>query len=269
MNRSRLKNIIIIILLLLNGFLLGSLLFREAAVRSARSRTAEQLIALFAEDDMILYADAISTDTPPSPLSFVRDLAREETAAVFFLGESSAKEGKQDGLHITYSSEHGTARFRSNGSFEISGILSQSDAESVCRSFCRAFSYETPVFNLDETGSGTAVASAVHNGLPVHNCTVTFVLEEGTVTSVSGTLLPSSGTAAQPTKESLTAPAALITFQQYRKERGASASSISKTRLCYELQTSAVSLSLSPVWCIETDIAEYYVNCSTGSVNAG
>ena len=269
MNRSRLKNIIIIILLLLNGFLLGSLAIREAAVRSARSRTAEQLIALFAEDDMILSGDAISADTPPSPLSFTRDAAREEAVAAFFLGENSIKDSAQGSLHTIYTGEHGTARFRSNSSFELSGTLSQSDVEATCRSFCRTFSYDAPSFDLDANGSGTAVATAMYNGLPVYNCTVTFVLTEGVLTSVSGTLLPAAGTATQPQKELLTAPAALITFQQYREESGASASAVTKTRLCYELQSSAVSLSLSPSWCIETDIAEYYVNCSTGSVSAG
>lgn len=269
MNRSRLKNIIIIILLLLNGFLLGSLAFREAAVRAARSRTAEQLTALFAKDDMILYADAISSDTPPAALSFSRDSAREAAVAAFFLGNAPLKESEQDSLHITYVGENGTATFRSNGSFEFSGKLSQSDAEAVCRSFCRTFSYEEPTFDLTVDGTGSAAAIAVYNALPVYNCTVTFALENGTLTSVSGTLLPSVGTAAQSRKDSLSAPAALVAFQQYRKESGASASAITGTALCYELQTSAVSLSLSPSWCIETDIAKYYVNCFTGTVSAG
>ncbi|MBE6963164.1 MAG: hypothetical protein E7443_01005 [Ruminococcaceae bacterium] len=269
MDRHRLKNIIIIILLLLNGFLLSALVIREAAVRSARSRTVDQLTALFAEDDMILYADAFSSATPPAGLSFTRDLAREREVAAFFLGDALPQEGESDSLHAVYTGSSGTAQFRSSGSFDITGIPARSDTEAFCRSFCRTFSYDALVFTLDAQGSGTAVATAVHNGFSVYNCTVTFVITEGVLASVSGTLLPSAGTAVPLQKDPLTASAALITFQQYRRESGASASAVTKIDLCYELESSAVSLSLTPAWCIETDIAKYYVDCVTGAVSTG
>ena len=38
MDRYRLKNVIILILLLVNGFLLGSMAYRGTAARTARSR---------------------------------------------------------------------------------------------------------------------------------------------------------------------------------------------------------------------------------------
>ena len=47
MDRYRLKNIIILILVLLNGFLLFSLGQRRTAEQNAFRRTAEQLSALF------------------------------------------------------------------------------------------------------------------------------------------------------------------------------------------------------------------------------
>ncbi|MBE6995824.1 MAG: hypothetical protein E7429_03730 [Ruminococcaceae bacterium] len=270
MDRHRLKNIIIIILLLLNGFLLSALLIREAAVRSAHSRTVDQLTALFAEDDMILYENAFSSATPPAELSFTRDLVREQAVAAFFLGDALVQDDESDGLRAVYTRGAGSsAQFRSGGSFAITGIPARGDAETLCREFCRTFSYEAPVFTLDAQGSGMAVAVAVHNGLSVYNCTVSFSITEGALTSVIGTLLPAAGTAVPFQKEPLSAPAALITFQQYRRESGASASAVTAIALCYELQSSAVSLSLSPAWCIETDIAKYYVDCVSGTVSTG
>ena len=59
MDRYRLKNIIIIILLLVNGFLLGMLSMRQTSVNASHRQTAEQLVELFAADGMALRAEDI------------------------------------------------------------------------------------------------------------------------------------------------------------------------------------------------------------------
>lgn len=66
MERFRLKNIIILILVLLNGFLVSSLAQRRTAERDAFHRTAEQLAALFEENGMTLEPGAVSRDLPLS-----------------------------------------------------------------------------------------------------------------------------------------------------------------------------------------------------------
>ena len=50
MERFQLKNIIILILLLMNGFLLASVVQRRSAEQDAFRRTAEQLVALFEDE---------------------------------------------------------------------------------------------------------------------------------------------------------------------------------------------------------------------------
>ena len=64
MERFRLKNIIILILVLLNGFLVSSLAQRRTAERDAFHRTAEQLAALFEENGMTLEPGAVPRDLP-------------------------------------------------------------------------------------------------------------------------------------------------------------------------------------------------------------
>ena len=268
MDRSRLKNIIIIILLLLNVFLCASLVLRETSIRSAHNRTVEQLTALFAEDDMELSAAAISQDVPPSAFSFTRDPALERKVAAFFLGDGLTPDSRGDSIYTAYTGSLGTAQFRSNGSFDVSGTLSEGNAEAVCRSFCSTFALDAPTFLLDETGTGKAVAAYRYDHLPIYNCTVTFSIRDGCLVAVSGTLLPTTAAAFTAEQTPLSAAAALVSFQQYRRESGASASSVTGTYLCYELQSSATSLSIAPAWCVETDVAKYYVNCITGSVSS-
>ena len=46
-------------------------------------------------------------------------------------------------------------------------------------------------------------------------------------------------------------------------------STVTDTRLCYELQSGGAAMTLAPVWRIVTDTEDYYVNAYTGAVGAG
>lgn len=269
MDRYLLKNIIIIILLLVNGFLLISLASRYTESARIQRETEEQLVELFAADGMTLDADIISQDPPPTPLSLSRDLEREQAVAEFFLGPNLSQR-EQSGDVYTYSSEAGVARFRSNGVFDVVGTPADSDGQTLCQTFCEEFSYDDPVFTLDENGSGTGVAICHYTGIPVFNCSVMFTLDHGTLMTVSGTLLPEEAAATEESSELLSAAAALTAFQQARRESYMVVSAVTDLYPCYELLGSTASaLSLVPVWCVVTDTANYYVNCITGVVSSG
>lgn len=267
MERFRLKNIIILILVLLNGFLLFSLAQRRTSERNAFHRTSEQLAALFEEDGMTLEPGAISRDLPPDGVTLTRDTALEEQAAAFLLGEALSSSDQGGGL-FHYAGPAGEALFRSSGGFEAAGTLAREDVEDFCRDFCRTFSYEAPDLRLDEEGNGVLTAPGIYGRLPVFNCAVTFTVENYILTAVSGTLLPKTG-AAVPADQPLSAAGALVAFQRMRRESAAVASTVTDTRLCYELQVSGASMSLAPAWRIVTDTEDYFVNCLTGAVTAG
>lgn len=263
------KNIIILILLLVNVFLLVSLAQRRSAEQDAFRRTAEQLVDLFSGDGMTLDPYAISRDVPPEGVSLTWDTDLEDQAAALLLGKTLTSSDQGGGIHY-YAGPAGEALFRSSGAFEASGTLAEEDVEDFCRDFCRTFSFDPPDIRLDETGGGVFSASALYSRLPVFNCSVTFTIENGVLTSVSGTLLPETGTAALvPEVAPLSAAGALVAFQQMRRESVVVASTVTDTRLCYELQNTGAAMSLAPAWRIVTDTEDYYVNCYTGAVSAG
>ena len=231
MERFRLKNIIILILVLLNGFLVSSLAQRRTAERDAFHRTAEQLAALFEENGMTLEPGAVSRDLPPDGVALARDTALEEQAAAFLLGDALSVSDQGGGI-FHYAGPAGEAFFRSSGGFEAAGTLAQRDVEDFCRDFCRTFSYEAPDLRLDEEGSGVFTALGIYGRLPVFNCTVTFTVENRVLTAVSGTLLPKAG-AAVPGDQPLSAAGALAAFQQMRRESAAVASTVAGTPPCY------------------------------------
>ena len=232
----------------------------------ARRTQQQELVALFAADGMTLDPALIPTDTAVSTYALTRDEAAERKAAAFLLGDNLERTTQGGGIY-TYTSQQGAAAFRDTGSFDAAGSLSQENAEAFCRDFCKAFSYDTPIFTLDETGSGTATAVRLWNGTPVFNASVTFTIDQGRAVSASGALLPETGTETTTGQKPLSAFAALTAFQQMRHESSSVVSSITEVSLCYELQsTTAAPMALVPSWRIVTDTATFYVNCISGTV---
>ncbi len=243
-----------------------ALAIRGNEERVARRTRQQELVALFAADGMTLDPALIPADTAISAYALTRDEAAERKAAGFLLGDDLERTTQGGGIY-TYSSPRGAAAFRDTGSFDAAGSLAREDGEAFCRDFCKAFSYDTPIFTLDETGSGTATAVRLWNGAPVFNAAVTFTIDQGSVLSVSGALLPEAGTETASGQKLLSAFAALTAFQQMRHASSSVVSSVTEVSLCYELQsTAAAPMALVPSWRIVTDTAVFYVNCISGTV---
>lgn len=265
MERYRLKNIMILILALLNVFLLAALAVRGTEARTVQRVQQQELVSLFAADGVVLDASLIPKETALTGCTLTRDETLEQKAAALLLGERAERTVQGGGI-CTYTSEGGAAVFRDTGSFDAACSSPAENGEALCAEFCREFSYDTPVFSLDETGSGTATAVRLWEKAPVVNSTVTFTLERGSVTAVSGSLLPLTA-AGETGEDMLSAFAALTAFQQMRHESSSVVSTITAIELCYELQSTAASpMVLIPAWHISTDTASFYVNCASGTV---
>ena len=265
MERYRLKNIIILILALVNVFLLGSLTSRRAAEEGARRRATEQLVALFAADGVELDAAVISREQPPAPRTLDRDTELDRELAAFLLGEGLARDDQGGGLYV-YTSAAGVARFESSGSFHAAGQLAEAEALAFCQDFCKTFQYRDLHAALDEDGSGTVTAVRDYGGYPVLGSTVSFTVDHGAVIAATGTLLSDRYTETPGEQAPLSAAGALTAFQQHRRETGAVVSQVTDMYLCFDLQSTSPIL-LTPAWCVVTDSLNYYVNCFSGAIS--
>lgn len=263
LERVRLKNIIILILFMLNCYLLGNMASQRLQAEQAQSRVAEELSRLFAADGIRLDAAIVPSDSAPPTRTPVRSTEEDRTVAMFFLGESLNILNEGGGIYTCRSSS-GEALFRSNGSFEIRLLSSQQNAADLIQSFCQTFHYQDLQWNLNQN-SGTATALQYVEDCPVTDATVVFRIDSGHVISISGTHLPQNSTVSPDTP--LSAATALNLFLQARRSSGAVISSISEIYPCYRLQTTSASpMTLSPAWCIVTNTGTSYVNSSTGTV---
>lgn len=263
MDRSRLKNVIILILALVNVFLLGSIVWRLAMEQAANRRTAAELTELCLRQGVSLEA-RLPDALPPAAHTLARDVNGDALLAGALLGEALTASDLGGGIY-SYVNDSGQGTFRASGGFEITGLLAKKDPEAVCRKFCQAFGYQDFSMSL-AGGSGTGTAIQRFEGFPVINAAVTFLVEDGQLISVRGVHLPQT-ILSSDTSASMTAVTAVTRFLDELRS-GAVVSSILDLSLCYELQsTAAAPMALIPVWQITTDIGNYYVNCLSGAVS--
>lgn len=261
MESYRLKNIIILILALLNVCLLGTLAMRVNAEHASQRQAREQLVSLFSAAGVSLDEDLISDETPPSSLTLTRDETEEQSIAAYLLGGTPARSDQGGGI-FSYTGEFGAAQFRSNGGFDAVCDRPLEDPEDYFQEFCDTFGYEEMAVSPEQ---GTVTAVQYYQDYPVVGCTVTFTLENNTLKRAIGTHLPDSAATAVG-EEPLSALSALAAFLNTIRE-GAVGTAVTDLYLCYELQSTTTALmTLSPAWCVVTDTASYYVNCMTGAV---
>ena len=267
MNTARLKNIVIIILLLANAFLLVLLTSRRAEEHSAYERSLEQLSKLYRTNGIAL--DKTLIERAAAELLSVepaRDPAAEQSLAEGIIGSVSSIDSG-GGIYRYYNADDpgsGFCLIRSGGAVEATLNRPVDDPEEFCSDLCAPYGYllyET----LNDGRSTTVTAHRLLNELEVFNCSLSFSFTGGTLKSVSGLFLPPVSTDAETTP--LDVVTALVRFLDYRSSAGVVCTEIVSLSGGYLLQsTTSAPLQLVPVLRVETDVYSYYVNAVTGEV---
>lgn len=264
MESYRLKNIILLLLVVTNFFLLATLLSRWADETRLQESAATQLVQLFSSRGVELDAKIIPKETPSTLLTLTRSSQEEEKLAAFFLGSDASFQDDGGGL-TRYQSDLGTLTFLSSGDFNLTASLSADDPQKLCDDFFQQFHYQEATFSL-EKDSGTVTAMQYFDGRPVVNCTVTLTFSDGVLVSASGRHLP-SGSSSESAADCISAATALTSFLQALADQDRTCSQVRAVELGYALQnTPATPLSLTPVWRITTDSFYCYVNSISGEV---
>ena len=264
MESYRLKNIILLLLVVTNLFLLATLLFRWVDEARLQESAATELVQLFSSRGVELDAKTISQEIPSSLLTLTRSSQEEEKLAAFFLGDDVSFQDDGGGL-TRYQSALGTLNFLSSGDFTLTASLFTDDPQELCDDFFRQFHYQEAAFSL-EKDSGTVTATQYFDGRPVVKCTVTLTFSDGVLVSASGRHLP-SGSTSESTADCISAATALTSFLQALADQDRTCSQVCAVELGYALQnTPAAPLSLTPVWRITRDSFYCYVNSISGEV---
>ena len=263
MESYRLKNIVILLLIILNLFLALLVLYYRFQGAQARRELFQELQSLFTASAISLSEDLDLEAEPLPALSVQRNLETEAGIAAMLLGEETAAEHQGGGIYA-YTGQRGSVHFRSGGNFDyVPDEQHLDDPQAFCQSFCETFGYEPTAALSGETGTFTAVQTL--EGSAVYNCTVSFQFRSGDLISLAGTYASTASTASSQT--SLTAVDALVQMLNYRNETGMVCNSIQRIVPVYELQSGpSAALQLAAKWQITADAYEYYVDCATGDI---
>lgn len=259
---SRLKNIVIAILALVNVFLLALLAGRAVQERAERVRAEEELLRLYAADGVTLPAALIPRKLPRFAVTdLTRDRNAEASFAEAILGACAAED--VGGGIYRYRGEWGACLFRSSGSLEATLERPVGDWDTFCENLFSVYGYAETTSDVQPDGTGTVSAVRILPSGMVFNALLMLRFYRGNLISVTGAFVPD----AEPVEshETVDGITALVRFLDYSRGGGEVCTAVTDVQSGY-LRTASAVQKLIPVWCIVTDVNRYYVNRTTGEI---
>ncbi len=243
MDNGKLKNIVILILLLLNLAFGSLLLIQRMDEAAGQAQTRTELIQVLKGLGVSLEAEL-----PQESNLYLWELSRDlETEANLCMSLLGTGEGQDQGGNIWYyENENGWAWFRGGGSFEL--LLKNAGLNLEQR--------------LQETGIGAVREKDSYicrlDGVPVFNCRFTPGVRDGGI-YLSGRVLtgkPERGEAV-PEHDGATL---LLRFHDLVQASGGVYSAIEEITSGYMLINTAAGMELTPVWQLRTNGGTWYLS---------
>ncbi len=271
MEWKKLKDLIILILLVVNGFLLVLVGFRREESARYERAALDQTVQVLERGGIRVDLDAVSDGAGLAPVSVERDLDREAELAQALLGQEVRGENRGGGLYL-YRGETAEVSLRVGG--ELSASMSEGgrwhtdDPEGHAAALLEQMGVEARQTGVDAEGKRTSVRfQQLWEGVPLFSSQVEFTYEDGALRAVRGTLLI-AGQSAREAGQVLTLPTALMRFSEEAAAAGDVCSAIRSMEAGYRgtVQSLSGGIRLAPVWLVATDTANYYLDCVSGSL---
>lgn len=271
MEWRKLKNLIILILLTVNGFLLVLVGIRwEESVRYERS-ALEQTVQVLERGGIQVDVEAVAAADGLAPMTVERDVEREARLAGVLLDEEVQGDNRGGGLYL-YRGGLGEVSLRSGGGLSAEFLRNDhwktDRPEDHAAALLKKLGVEGALTEQENEGEDVVLRfTQSWNGTPVFSCEVEFVYRDGYLTTLRGALLMAADGTAEA-GQALTLPTALMRFSEELGATGDVCSAIRSMEPGY--RGTAQSLSggarLTPVWLVVTDTANYYLDCVTGAL---
>lgn len=270
MEWRKVKNIIILLLLLVNGFLLVLVWARRSEALQYEQTAMTQAIQALANQGIEVEWEALTSADGLFALSLERDAEREEQLVQALLGETAEGDNRGGGLYI-YQGQRGEVSLRPGG--ELSATLYederwQTDEPAAhAAELLRQMGVEGEQISCDERTQTTVVMfGQLWEGMRLFSNVLTFTYREGRLQSITGSLLV-SGTVTREPGEVLSLPTALMRFLDNILDSGDVCSVVLSMKAGYRASQSFSGVTrLSPTWLISSNTADYYLDASTGTL---
>ena len=193
MEWSKLKNIILLLLVSVNAFLLILVGVQESRAARYEEDTRQAAVRVLEQSGITFGPERVPQEAGLSPLTVTRDRESEAIVAQTLLGDVS-REGENDVRH-RYSSVQGTAEFSMNGTFSVRfqpGAWAKEHErsyEDASQSCLERIDFQGTLIS-SESGErpGQTVLTYYQNweGTPLFSCQVTLLWQDDTLLRQGG-----------------------------------------------------------------------------------
>lgn len=271
---SKIKNLILLILLLSVVCLLVQIVPARLEQVRAEEALHQQLEELFASYDIRLNGAAL----PRSVSLYAIELgAQREDAAVAaqaLLGADAVLMPDSTHYASTYSAAAGRCAFRADGTFTatLSGAQSTQEPADAAKKLLRKMGFAAQdVSEPQRVSAGVYEVAAGQNilGVPVLSEGLRLTYTNGSLSGIEGTFFTGASQVARTSENACISCAdALVALLSGREALGWVGSEITSVRQCYRhTESASASVRLTPVWVIETDTGSFCVNGLTREIS--
>lgn len=270
MDKSKIKNFIIIILALVNVFLLAIVISGAREKQEADASRKEALENVLAEKGLTLNPDIALPENIPPLISLQRDMDDEYRSISALIGKSTPL--VQKGNSYFYDGPYGKATFSGTGEFNVSlepGVISKGRnpvdaAKSVLKKMDLECSSIEPI--VEDDGSKTTVTlHCSWDKTAIQDAIIKFDFNSEYLWLVKGTRPLDVKHSVQSSEDFPDSVTIIMNFLEYISNTGYVCSEISDLRIEYSMNSTISGICvLKPVWCIETNSGSNYIDAQTG-----
>ncbi|MBQ8264877.1 MAG: hypothetical protein IJY96_08915 [Oscillospiraceae bacterium] len=273
MSTSKIKNIVIIVLVIVNLFLLSLLIFDKAEAERARQEEIETLISVLHQRGIEVSTRIDFNVSAPLPCRVLRDRESEKALMERLIDYDYIDD--MGGNVIFYSSATGQALLRGTGEIELiydDNIPSlSSDYESSIVKLMKKNGIELYKAYAETNSSGDATAISFPcalDGFCVYNSELNFNVAGNRIMMINGTRV-FSGNIITEEEDTIDSISVVMSFLELMKAEEKTIMEISELEAGYFMNV-AVSgeCTLKPVWKIIADGDAYYINAVSGRMES-
>lgn len=269
MENSKIKNIIILVLLLVNTFFLVILLQDRAEERHGREDTAAELRSILEGNGISLGEDLDLFQEAPKSCTLLRDSRLEQKKVSALLGNVTVED--LGGNILYYASANGRASLRGTG--ELAVLFSGSsvtDGGKPARTAVKlmekaGFSVDADSAITESVGDNDSVTlCCAWEGFPIYNARVCLDFTGGRLQMLTGTRAFDT-VSASGTDTVMSCVSAVIRLTEIIRSDGMICSRLEDMEPGYIMSVAVSGEStLTPVWRAVTDTGSIYINALTG-----
>lgn len=273
---SKLKNLALLILLLANLCLLGILIPDRMAARQEAADLRQSVSDLCAAAEVRLDPNLVPDTVSLYALELGEDSQADRQTVVALLGEGVSVQDDSTRYLSSYHAENGQCSMGRDGSFraQLENQPFSRDLSASARRTLQAMGFDCWTLAGPErlrAGVFTVRAGQSVLGVPLFSQGLTLTYSNNSLTAVEGEFYPVGASLTRISDAAcISAADALVAFLSVRLELGWMGSAITGMTQGYlrSETASAATVHLTPVWLLQTDTGNFYVNGLTREVSA-